>query len=484
MPARRVSQIAWIVVLTLIAAVAGGTWYTLGDAGAGAWLRTQFAMRNKPSTPGGAMPEMADMPMPKGEKGSDDDSATVPPKLAGYTNIALYPEVQQRIGVAIGRVAREPLTMKIRAVGIVRPDETKTAHIHVRTEGWVTKLMVNFTGQEIRTGTPMLSIYSPEFYRTQLDYVTAKRSERLGGLAAEEGSLAELSLRKLKLLDVSAPELQTLTRTGTPQELLTLRCPVTGTVLEKNVLEQEYVTPQRDLYVVADLSSVWVQAKVYEYELPHVELGTPAEVSIPAVPGRRFSGKVVFIQPTVEETTRTVPVRVELPNPQGLLKPGLFADIDITHPMGDGLLVPTSAVIRTGTRDIAFLVIGDDQFQPVQVQLGEVKFGDRFQILAGLNAGDRVVTSANFLIDSESRLREGGGGAMPGMDMGGKRGGTMPGMDMSGKGAGAMPGMPGRDMGTKGGDSMPGMNMGGKGDGSGGAGTEAKKGTNSPRMKH
>ena len=225
----------------------------------------------------------------------------------------------------------------------------------------------------------------------------------------------------MKLLDVSDQELEELERTGKPREFMTLRSPVTGTVIEKNVLEHEYITPRRDLYVVADLSTVWVQAKVYEYELPHIELGKPAAVTVAALPGRQFPGKVVFVQPTVEEATRTIQVRVELPNPDGWLKPGMFADIVITHPMGEGLLVPTSAVIRTGERDIAFRVESKNRFVPVEVEIGEVKFGDRFQVLKGLQEGDRVVTSANFLIDSESRLQEGGSG-MPGMDMGGMKG--------------------------------------------------------------
>src|SRR5262249_19791418 len=143
-------------------------------------------------------------------------------------------------------------------------------------------------------------------------------------------------------------EIEELKRTGKAQTTLTLRSPLTGTVLEKNVLEKEYVTPEKELYVVADLSTVWVQAKVYEYELPHVEVGQPATVTLPALPGREFGGKVVFLQPTVEEKTRTVQVRVELPNKDGLLKPAMFAHIEIQHTMGEGLLVPDSAVLRTG----------------------------------------------------------------------------------------------------------------------------------------
>jgi membrane fusion protein, copper/silver efflux system len=183
----------------------------------------------------------------------------------------------------------------------------------------------------------------------------------------------------------------------------------------KNAFEGQRVSPQDELYVVADLSTIWVQARVYEYELPHVELGQPATVTIPALPGREYTGKVVFIQPTLDEATRTVQVRVELPKQHGEFKPGMFANIEIHHTMGEGLLVPTSAVIRAGEQEVAFRVQETN------------RFGDRFHVLKGLRAGDRVVTSANFLIDSESRLRLGGGGmaAMPGMggmDMGGMNG--------------------------------------------------------------
>lgn len=415
------AQWKWLIGLVALAAIGGGLWYANGRGWlkpAEAWMRENVSsVAAKKSTGDGMGTNMPQMGM--GSMGREG----APSGVKGYADVEVAPEVQQRIGVTIGRVERAPLRMSVRTVGIVRPDETKTAHIHVRAEGWVEKLFVNYTGQKVRKGEPFLSIYSPEFYRTQLDYVTARRSEHASTLARGERTLADLSLRKLKLLDVSDQELEELERTGTPREYMTLRSPVTGTVIEKNVLEHEYITPGRDLYVVADLSMVWVQAKVYEYELPHIELGKPVTVTVAALPGRQFSGKVVFIQPTVEEATRTIQVRVELPNPEGLLKPGMFADIVITHDMGEGLLVPTSAVIRTGERDIAFRVESNDRFVPVEVQVGEVKFGNRFQILKGLDEGDRVVTSANFLIDSESRLREGGGGmpGMPSMDMGGMK---------------------------------------------------------------
>lgn len=440
MPAARSKWLARSAALVVAAGLGAGLWYAHGRG----WLEPAYArVREWAAKSGQAKTGEGgmgmDMPgMDMGPEAGGATSSGVP----GHAAVVVEPGLQRRIGVTVGRVERAPLRMSVRAVGIVRPDETKVAHIHLRTEGWVEKLSVAFTGQVVRKGDPLLSIYSPEFLRTQLDFVTAKRSERTRALAGAQNSLADLSLRKLGLLDVPAQELKELERTGTPRDTLTLRSPLSGTVLEKNVFEKEYVTPERELYVVADLSSVWVQAKVYEYELPHVELGQPATVTVAALPGVEFSGKVVFVQPVVEEATRTIQVRVELPNRDGRLKPGMFADIVIAHTMGEGLLVPTSAVIRTGERDIAFRVEQDERFVPAEVEISPVKFGDRFHVLKGLDAGDRVVTSANFLIDSESRLREGGGG-MPGMDMGGMEGmdrakakgaekDEMKGMDMKG----------------------------------------------------
>lgn len=430
-----------LAILSMLVATVGGLWYAQRRG----WLAPAESWARRVARPwmldrgdNSANPSMRmDMPGMGGET-----SSTSP---EGFSDVEIAGSVQQRIGVTFGRVERAPLNMIVRTVGIVRPDETRTFHIHVRTEGWIEKLFVNYTGQKVAKGQPFLSIYSPEFYRTQLDYLTARRTAKLGGsLAKSEGSLADLAVVKLRLLDVSDQELKELEGSGKPREFMTLRSPAAGTVLEKNVLEHEYITPQRDLYVVADLSMVWVQARVYEYELPHVAIGQPATVTVPSLPGRRFAGKVAFIRPTLEEATRTVEVRVELPNPDGSLRPGMFADAVIDHDMGSGVLVPASAVIRTGRRDIAFRAGPDNRFVPVEVHIGEVKFGDRFQVLEGLAEGDRVVTSANFLIDSESRLKLGGGG-MAGMDMGGMDMGGTSGKPKTGeKGTSPMKGMDGR----------------------------------------
>jgi Cu(I)/Ag(I) efflux system membrane fusion protein len=356
---------------------------------------------------------MGAMNMPGMGMNMGDMKTGSPSSVPGHADVTIPSEIQQRIGVTIGQVVRAPLRMSVRTVGIIQPDESRVARVHLRTEGWVAKLFVNFTGQNVQKGDPLLSIYSPEFLTTQQEYLNARQAG--GGQIPDQASLAALARERLELWGVSPRELEEMDKSRRPITNLILRSPLTGIVLEKRAFEAMRVTPQDELYVVADLSTVWVQAKVYEYELPHVELGQPATVTLPALPDQKLTGKVVFIQPTVEEKTRTVQVRVELPNEKGMLKPGMFANVEIQHTMGDGLLVPTSAVIRTGERDIAYHVMSRDRFMPVKVKISSFTFGDRFHILEGLKAGDQVVTSANFLIDSESRLRVGGMGGMPGM---------------------------------------------------------------------
>jgi Cu(I)/Ag(I) efflux system membrane fusion protein len=379
-------------------------------------------VRGQAGSQPGTMPGMQ-MPAPAQPPGA---RTPVPP---GYAEVTVASEVQQRIGVALGTVERTPLTMNIRAVGIVRPDETKIAHIHLKTEGWVKKLFVGYTGQKVKAGEPMLSIYSPAFFAAQAEFLGALRSvvQNAEG-TADRQMVVESSRRRLQLWDIPEEAIKRLERTGKPEQLLTLSSPISGTVLEKKVFDGQYVMPQGELYVVADLSTVWVQARVFEYELPHIEIGMPVTVTLPSLAPQQFTGKVVFIDAVADEMTRSVQVRVELPNLRGQIKPGMFCHVLISHGMGTALTVPTSAVIRTGERDIAFRVASADRFVPVEVKISPVRFEDRFQVLEGLQAGDQVVVSANFLIDSESRLQAGGGSmaGMPGMGGNTSGGGKKP----------------------------------------------------------
>ncbi|MGH7231926.1 MAG: efflux RND transporter periplasmic adaptor subunit [Nitrospiraceae bacterium] len=419
----------WSVVFFITVIVGAGIWYVVSRGwlagGNHSRMTEEPNERDQGDMAGMEMPgmEMGDTPKAQSQKASD---------VPGYAPIMIAPDIQQRIGVTIGSVQRESLRMSVNTVGIVHPNETSTARVHLRANGWVEKLFVNFTGQEVQKGEPLLSIYSPDFLTSQDEYLIASRSKNLQATAQSGQSLSSAALQKLRLLGISDEEIRNLEETGQAKVNLTLRSPITGTVLEKDVLQGDYITPERELYVVSDLSTVWVQAKAYQYELPHVELGMPAHVTVPGLPETRYEGKVVFIQPTVEESTRTVQVRIELPNPDGLLKPDMFVEVEIEHEMGEGLLVPVAALFRTGKRDIVFRAEKENHFMPVKVEISPMKFAkEQYHVLKGLEAGDRIITSANFLIDSESRLRAGAGGmaGMPGME--GMEMGDMEGMDHS-----------------------------------------------------
>jgi Cu(I)/Ag(I) efflux system membrane fusion protein len=442
-----------VFTLAVVGALVAGGWYAYTQG----WLASVQNWVSQLQTKGGGEKPSAGGHAGHGAGGTPAPSSAsaeqmgTPSTVPGHATVMIPGVLQQRIGVRTGRVERGPLLMSVNALGIVQPNETQVARVNIKTEGWVDKLFVNFVGQVVRKGDPLLSIYSPNFLSTQQELLNALRSEQTVG--GGQLSMSVAARRRLELWDVPPDEIDQLVRTGRPQKDLVLKSPINGTVLEKKVFEKQYVTPDKELYVIGDLSTVWVQAKVYEYEIPHVELGQPATITIASLPDRQFTGKVVFVQPIVEEVTRTVQVRVELPNQQGIFKPGMFAQISIRHPMGEGLLVPTSAILRTGERDIAYRVEPDDHFVPVAVKISPIQFGDRFQVLEGLKEAEQVVTSANFLIDSESRIRLGGGG-MAGMQHGGHGGKKTPAAEPAGQGGQKAPA---QDHSGHGGQEMPGM---------------------------
>jgi len=327
---------------------------------------------------------------------SSVQEVAAPSRIPGYSIVTISPERQQRIGVRTGKVEHGKLLMDIRAVGIIEPDQARLSRVQSRISGWVTKVHVNFVGQEVKKGDPLLEIYSPDLVSTQEEYLIA--------LEAGQKSLVNSARRRLELWDVPADEIKELEKTKKARETLTLRARIGGRVLERNALVGTRVEPAMELYRIADLSVVWLQAKIYEYELPHVEIGQPVHITLVSQPDKELEGKVGFIEPVFQETTRTVKVRVVLNNPKNELRPGMYADLKIDHDMGHGLLIPESALMRTGERTLAFRVLPEDRFEPVEVRIGG-RFGDRCEVLAGLSEGDTVVTSAGFLIDSESRLK-------------------------------------------------------------------------------
>lgn len=358
--------------------------------------------QNAEGAPGSAMGEHAGHggmggPMKAGESGE-------PSALPGRAIVKITPERQQLIGVRTGKVVRDRLLMSIRAVGVIEPDQTRLSRIHTRISGWVTKVHVNFVGQNVQKGDPLLELYSPDLMQTQLDYLLALEAWETQGKQDLQKRLMDASRRRLELWGVPADEIQQLEKTRKARETLMLRAPIRGRVLERSVQEGSYVEPSADLYRIADLSVVWLQAKVYEFELPHIEIGQPVSVSVTTQPDKVLKGKVSFIEPVFQETTRTVKVRVAIDNAGDQFKPGMYANLVIDHDMGEGLLISESGLLRTGERDLAFRVLPENKFEPVEVKLGS-RFKDRWQVLGGLSEGDTVVISAAFLIDAESRLK-------------------------------------------------------------------------------
>lgn len=334
---------------------------------------------------------------------------------AGYSPINVSGEKQQAIGVKVGKAQIRDLTKAIRAVGRVTFDETLMAQIHTKFEGYVEKLYVNYGGQTVRKGQPLLSIYSPELLATQEEYLLAVRARReFRGSANPELARGGLDLygsarQRLLLWDISPAEIERLERTGKPSKALTLYSPVSGFVLEKNAVQGARVMPSDILFSIAGVDRVWVQADVYESEAQFVRVGQTARMSLSYVPGRTWTGKVAFIAPVFEEKTRTVKVRLEFANPDGLLKPEMYADVSLERPLGRVVTVPDSAVLSTGTRALVFVAKGAGRFEPREVRTG-AKVDGYYEIREGIAPGDEVVTQGNFLIDSESRLRAALGG--------------------------------------------------------------------------
>jgi Cu(I)/Ag(I) efflux system membrane fusion protein len=330
--------------------------------------------------------------------------------------VQISPERQQLIGVRIGTVEKRPLKKVIRTNGRVEFDEKRLATISPKIGGWIEELYVDFTGAPVKKGAPLLTLYSPELVSTQEEYLAALRARQelaaspYPEVAASGNALVESARRRLRLWDISEEQIRELEQTGQVRKSLTLYSPYGGIVLEKMAFKGMRVEPGMALYKLADLSVVWLIADIYEYELPLIRLGQQASIHLSYLPGEAFTGKAVFIYPYLDAQTRTARVRFEFANPHGKLKPEMYAGVEITIRLGDKVTVPEGAIIDTGIRKVAIVEKGAGYFEPRDVKLG-TKAGDYYEVLDGLKVGERVVTSANFLIDSESKLKEAVGGA-------------------------------------------------------------------------
>jgi Cu(I)/Ag(I) efflux system membrane fusion protein len=333
-----------------------------------------------------------------------------PPSTMPAGTVRIMPEKQQLIGVKYGLVEAMGGTRTIRAAGKVAIDETRIQHVHTKVEGWIDTVFADFTGKLVRKGDALLTIYSPEMLATQRELLLAAKAKDLmlhNPLPAaydQSDAMVEAARQRLELWDLSTAQIDRVIETREPIKNITLYSPAAGYVTERKAYPQLKVMPNTDLYTIVDLSRVWIMADVFESDAPNVRVDGTARVSLQALPGRTFAAHVNYIQPGVDAMTRTLKVRLDMDNPSAALKPDMYADVEFQVSLGTKLTVPAEAVLDSGERKTVFVDRGNGYFEPRQVTTGERADG-RIQILSGLRGGERVVTSGNFLIDSESQMR-------------------------------------------------------------------------------
>ncbi len=344
----------------------------------------------------------------------------------------------RQFGITFGTADVRALEDRIRTTGIVTINETRIAQVAPKFGGFVERLYVDFTGQPVRRGQPLLQIYSPELVAAQEELLIARQLDTtinesvIPGVPKSASNLLAAATRRLRLWDISDTQIQSILRTGVVQRSLTLHAPASGVVIEKNVVQGQAIQPGQSLYTIADLTDVWVEVELRESEAGSVREGSRAALEFAAFPGRVLDGRVAYVYPTLQEASRTIKARVAVANTDGRIKPGMFATVRFTSSGIRALSVPAAAVIRTGERSVVFVDMGGGRLLPQEIETGRVG-ADFVEVLAGLEPGQRVVTSAQFLLESESNIGEvmkamiGMGGDMDGME-----GMDMPSMDMKG----------------------------------------------------
>ncbi|MFZ5896701.1 MAG: efflux RND transporter periplasmic adaptor subunit [Myxococcota bacterium] len=332
---------------------------------------------------------------------------TASASVAGMAPVEIDPARQQLIGLKTSEVVLGTVGGAWRTVGRVAVDETRVRHVNLKIAGFVEKVYVDYIGKRVQRGAPLFSIYSPELLAAQEEYLLALKTRgELAKVSAApaDDTLVSAARRKLELWDISAAALDKLEKTRQPSRTLTFYSPATGVVTKKDVVEGMKLDAGAMPYEIVDLSNVWVLADVYESELRFVKEGMAANLTLAAFPGREFKGKVVFLDPLLDPQTRTVKVRLTFPNPNGELRPEMFGEVVLLGPPHEALRVPLDAVVDSGTEKLAFVASGEGKFEPRSIEVG-ANDGSYIEVVRGLRAGERVVTRANFLVDSESRLR-------------------------------------------------------------------------------
>ncbi len=349
-----------------------------------------------------------------------ESSGTMPsqPIEAPLAPVQLNAGQMQSIGVKTGTVEYKQLSDGIRATGTVDIDERLVSYVQVRFPGYIRKVFADATYQYVKKGEPLFTIYSPDLVAAQHEYLLARQNQKamgessVEGVAAGAASLSSAAEQRLQQWDIPASEIAKMKETGNAITDLTIDSPVSGYITERNALPNMYVEPSIHLYTVADLSRVWVSAQVFQNDVGRLKPGDPAAITVDAYPGSTFSGRVEDILPQVDMTTRTVRVRLAVGNPGIKLKPGMFVNVDLKSALGRQLVVPASAVFQTGTRQVVFVNHGNGSLEPIDIVVGP-RIGDDFVVLKGLQAHQQIVTSANFLLDSESQLQAAAGAYTP-----------------------------------------------------------------------
>jgi Cu(I)/Ag(I) efflux system membrane fusion protein/cobalt-zinc-cadmium efflux system membrane fusion protein len=396
---RNAFLVALVANLALIATVGGFWWKSHRPA-------QQHRAASAPST--SAEPQPASSVTPPSS--SQPETPLAPVQLSA--------ERMQSIGVGFGAVVRKSVHDELRTTGTVAIDETRLSYVQTRISGHIEKVFADATYQYVRKGQPLFTIHSPELIAAEREYLLAKQNaaalskSTIPGVASGVSSLLESSRDRMAQWNIPQREIDRLDSTGEATDALEIDSPVSGYITERNALPNMLVQPDTRLYTVADLSVVWVLAQVFQNDLSRVRVGAPASLAVDSYPGRAFQGRVDFVYPDVDMTTRTARVRLLFTNPKLTLTPGMFVNVNFQVPLGEQLVIPASGVLQSGTRQIVFVDRGAGYLEPRQVQLGP-QADEEFIVLKGLKAGERIVTSANFLVDSESQLQAAIGSFIP-----------------------------------------------------------------------
>jgi RND family efflux transporter MFP subunit len=332
--------------------------------------------------------------------------------------IRITPERRQLIGLKFATVERKDVSDRLETTGNIEADERLQGYVRTRFAGWIEKVFANSTYQYVHRGEPLFTIYSPDLMSTESEYLLAIEARKrvkdsnVAGVTDDASSLVDSAAERLKLWGVSPREIARLERERTVRRAVEIDSPMSGYIVERNALPNMYVQPDTRLFTITDLSEVWIYAAVFQDEIGRVHPGDPATVTVDSYPGTKFDGRVDFIQPQIDPMTRTAKVRCEFKNPNGQLLPGMSAKVALDLSMGEQTVIPDTAVLRTGTHNVAFIDRGDGYITPAEIELG-AHVGDEFIVLKGLAAGQQVVSSANFLIDSESQLQAAAGAFVP-----------------------------------------------------------------------